>query len=350
MATAFELHPKDGVDPKDVPKRKLANGMKMPAIGLGTYSNDKYTNEEIAQAVTMALSCGYRFIDCASIYGNEAEIGVAIENALADGLNRDELFVSSKLWNGSHAPEQVRPAIEKSLADLRLKQLDLYYIHWPFPNTHEAGASPDSRDPNAKPYDPEAYLATYRELEKALDDGLIRAIGTSNMTVPKLRLLLPEVRHRPVVNQMEMHPCFAQNDFFTYLLEEKMVPVAFCPLGSPERPERDTTLQDVAVMKQPVIVQMAKKHGVHPAQICLKWAVQRGQIPIPSSILRQHIADNIKAVVSDPLGPEEMVSLATINCDCRLIKGQVFLWETATSWKDLWDEDGQIKTGYTEAR
>lgn len=339
----FELHPKDGVDPKTAPQRKLLNGMKMPAIGLGTFSNDRYTNEEIAGSVALALGYGYRLIDCAAAYGNEPEIGGALEAAMSGGVKREEMFISSKLWNSEHAPDRVRPALQKTLSDLGLKYLDLYYIHWPFANTHEPGAAPDSRSPDARPYCPEAYLATYRELEKALDDGLIRGIGTSNMSVAKLKLLLPDVKHMPVVNQMEMHPCFAQNDFFTYLRDQKMWPVAYCPLGSPERPERDTDPNDVPVMKHPVIVRMAKKHGVHPALICIKWAVARGQIPIPSSIARQEIADNIRAVVADPLDPEEMLALATLNCECRLIKGQVFLWEGAESWRDLWDEDGVIK-------
>ncbi len=338
--TQFELAPADGVDPKQVPERILAGGISMPALGLGTFSNDRFTNAQVAEAVAVALSVGYRLVDCAAAYGNEKEIGEAFAAALKGGLQREELFVTSKLWNDCHAPEKVRPALEKTLRDLRLDYLDIYYIHWPFPNTHAPGAAHDSRSPEAVPFDPAAYLETYRELEKALDAGLIRNIGTSNMTVAKLRLLLPEVRYRPVVNQMEMHPCFAQPEFFAYLRGESMWPVAYCPLGSPLRPERDTAPGDLVVMEQPAIIELARKHRLHPAQICLKWAVQRGQVPIPSSVVRAELAANLKAVVADPLSEAEMRQMAGVDANCRLIKGQVFLWETARSWRDLWDEEG----------
>ena len=141
------------------------------------------------------------------------------------------------------------------------------------------------------------------------------------------------------MNQMEMHPSFAQPEFFRYLLKEGIQPVAFSPLGSPTRPERDRDETDVPVLQQPAIVEIARRHGVHPAVICVKWAVQRGQVPIPFSVYYHECHSNLKSVTEDPLSVEEMKQIEKVDSNCRLIKGVVFLWEGAKSWKALWDEE-----------
>lgn len=338
----FIGNPEDGVDPHSVPKRTLFTGAEIPCIGQGTFGNDRFTPEQIALSVLGGLSVGYRFIDCAAVYGNEPEIGKVLTHAMRGGVARDELFISSKLWNDKHAPKDVRPALEKSLTDLGFDYLDAYLIHWPFPNTHAPGAAHDSRSPDAKPYIHEKFMDTYHELEKAVSEGLIRHIGTSNMTEAKMKLLLRDCAVQPAVNQMEMHPCLAEPRFFEYLMANKVQPIAFCPMGSPGRPARDTDPSDVEVLTHPTLVKLAEARNVHPAVICIKWAVQRGQIPIPSSIHRIKYLANIKAAVGDPLTSEEMAEVATVDCGSRLIKGQVFLWEGAKSWRDLWDVDGVI--------
>lgn len=339
----FELRPSDGVNPGSVPQLTLNSGAKIPCIGLGTFGNDRFTDEEIANSVLGALSVGYRFIDCAAVYGNEPEIGEALEFALKSGLSRDDLFISSKLWNNKHKPADVMPTLEKSIRDLRLNYLDMYFIHWPFRNTHARGAAHNSRSIEARPYSHLQYMETYRELEKAKERGLIRHIGTSNITMPKLDLLLRDAAIKPAANQMEMHPCFAQTAFFHYLIKHDILPIAFCPMGSPGRPKRDVEPTDVEVLTHPVIVEIAKARNIHPALVCVKWAVRRGQLPIPSSIHRQKYLGNLLAAIKNPLTDEEMKMIESVDCDCRLVKGQVFLWEGATSWKDLWDLDGKIK-------
>jgi alcohol dehydrogenase (NADP+) len=317
-------------------------GASIPYIGQGTFGNDRFSPEEIAMSVLGGLSAGYRFIDCAAVYGNEKEIGAVFEHAIKGGVPRPELFITSKLWNDRHQPQDVLPTLRQSLSDLRLEYLDMYFMHWPFRNTHAPGAHHDSRSPEARPYNHQLYMETYAELEKAVSAGLIRHIGTSNMTQAKMTLLLESCRVRPAANQMEMHPCLAEPSFFDYLMEQRIQPIAFCPMGSPGRPPRDTDPGDVEVLTHPTVVRIAQARGVHPAVVCVKWAVTRGQIPIPSSIHRSKYLANLQAAISDPLSDSEMAKLATVDCRCRLIKGQVFLWDGASSWRDLWDENGVI--------
>lgn len=332
----------DRIDPALVPTRTLASGATMPAIGLGTFGSDHADPALVASAVGEALEIGYRHIDCAAVYRNEAEIGEVLERAIAGGLARDELWVTSKLWNDRHDPKDVAPTFEQSLRDLRLDHLDLYLIHWPFPNTHAPGVDVGSRDSNAKPYLHDRYMDTWGELEKLVERGLVRHIGTSNMTVPKLRLVLRDARIKPAANEMELHPHFQQPELFEFVRANGIVPIGYSPIGSPARPERDRTPDDSVDIEDPVIVAAAERLGVHPAVVCLKWAVQRGQVPIPFSTKRRNIAANLAATVGDPLTDAEMAAIAGIDRGCRLIKGQVFLWKAGQSWEDLWDLSGEI--------
>jgi alcohol dehydrogenase (NADP+) len=331
-----------GIAPETVPAVTLPTGARLPRIGLGTFGNDKYSPAQIAEAVRYALSVGYRHIDCASVYGNEDAIGVMLEQAMRSGIRREDLWITSKLWNDKHAGKDVIPSCEKSLKDLRLDYLDLYLIHWPFPNFHAQGVDVSSRDPTARPYIHENYMKTWRQLERLVKIGLVRHIGTSNMTIPKLNLLLRDAEIKPVSNEFECHPHFQQPELFNFLAANKIVPIAFSPIGSPCRPERDRTPHDTVDIEDPVVVKIAQRHKVHPAVVCIKWAVQRGQIPIPLSVTPAKILANLKGAVSDPLTQEEMRKIATIDKNCRLVKGQVFLWKAGQSWEDLWDLNGEI--------
>lgn len=333
----------DEVDPTLVPKRILASGAKIPAIGLGTFGSDSVSGEAVAAAVLEAIALGYRHIDCAAVYGNENLIGDSLQQVLASGLvKREELWITSKLWNDKHAEADVIPACEKSLRDLQLDYLDLYLIHWPFPNHHDPGVDVNARDPHAVPYRHETYMKTWRQLEKLVDIGLVKHIGTSNMTKPKLDLLLRDARIKPEVNEMELHPHFQQPELFQYCLDNQIVPIGYSPIGSPARPARDTTPDDTVDTEDPVIVAVAERLQIHPATVCVKWAVQRGQVPIPFSTKRKNILSNLQAAVSDPLSDQDMEAIAAIDQNCRLIKGQVFLWEGAETWEALWDLDGTI--------
>ena len=272
------------IDPASVPERTLYTGAKMPAIGLGTFGSDHITPAQVAEAVRGAATCGYRHFDCASVYGNEAEVGAALQEVVAPGVKREDLWVTSKLWNDMHGEDGVIASCQKSLADLRLDYLDLYLVHWPFPNFHPPGCDVSSRSADARPYIHENYMKTWRKMEELVDRGLVRHIGTSNMTIPKLRLVLRDARIKPAVNEMELHPHFQQPEFFRFVVENGIEPIGYCPIGSPGRPERDRTPEDTSPTEDPVIVEIARSHGIHPAVVCIKWAIQRGQTPIPFSI------------------------------------------------------------------
>ena len=332
----------DRIDPNLVPKKKLASGAAIPVVGLGTFGSDKFTGEQIADAVLEAASLGYRHFDCASVYGNEDKIGHALHRILDGGVKREDIWVTSKLWNDKHGEADVIPSCKKSLADLQLDYLDLYLVHWPFPNFHPPGCDVNFHDPNAKPYIHENFMKTWRQMEKLVELGLVKHIGTSNMTIPKLKLVLRDAKIKPVVNEMELHPHFQQPELFKFVVDNGLVPVGYSPVGSPARPERDRTPEDTVDVEDPVIVRIAERLGVHPAVICVKWAAQRGQIPIPFSVTRRNYLANLQSVVSEPLTAEDMAAIAKIDRQCRLIKGQVFCWKDNQSWEDLWDLNGEI--------
>ena len=330
----------DSIDPRSVPQRSLHTGALMPGIGLGTFGSDRFSAAEIAASVEGAIQAGYRHIDCASVYGNEDSIGPVLRAAIRGGVPREELWITSKLWNDKHAEADVIPSCRKSLADLQLDYLDLYLVHWPFPNFHPPGCDVTSRSPDARPYIHANYMKTWRKMEELVDMGLVRHIGTSNMTIPKLKLVLRDARIKPAVNEMELHPHFQQPELFKFVIENGIQPVGYCPLGSPGRPERDRTPEDTAPTEDPVILEIARRHGVHPAAVCIKWAVQRGQTPIPFSI--HNYRSNLECITRDPLSGEEMEAIARLDRNCRLIKGQVFLWKDGQTWEDLWDMSGEI--------
>ena len=339
MATAHELK-QDAIDPAAIPQRVLTTGARMPAVGLGTFGSDSVTAGQVAEAVKGAAAVGYRHFDCASVYGNEDAVGAALEEIRRGGIKREDLWITSKLWNDKHGEDDVIASCRKSLADLRLEYLDLYLVHWPFPNFHPPGCDVSSRSADAKPYIHANYMKTWRKMEELVDLGLVRHIGTSNMTIPKLKLLLRDARIKPAVKEMELHTHFQQPELFQYVVENGIQAIGYCPIGSPGRPERDRTAEDTAPTEDSVIVNIARRHGIHPAVVCIKWAVERGQSPIPFSI--HNYRANLAGAASDPLTKEEMQEIAGIDRNCRLIKGQVFLWKDGQSWEDLWDVGGEV--------
>jgi alcohol dehydrogenase (NADP+) len=327
------------MDPKLIPQVTLYTRDKIPGIGLGTFGSDSVAADTVAETVRKAIHAGYRHIDCASVYGNEKNIGRVLNEIFKSGfLKRQDLWITSKVWNDMH--DKVVESCRQSLADLQIDYLDLYLVHWPFPNFHPPKCDVTSRSPNAKPYIHENYMKTWRQMEKLVDEGLVRNIGTSNMTIPKLERLLRGARIKPACNEMELHPHFQQPELYEFCLMHNIQPIAYCPLGSPGRPERDRTPEDTVDLEDPVILSIAERLKISPAQVAIQWAIRRGQIPIPFSV--NHFLENLEATAHIQLTEEDVQAISKIDKNCRLIKGQVFLWKENQSWEDLWDVNGKI--------
>ena len=327
------------IDPKTVPSFKLNGGAAIPCIGMGTFGSDRVSPEEVAGAVAGGIRAGWRLFDCAACYGNEDKIGQVFKAAFDEGVvKRRDLFIMSKVWNDMH--RDVEKAAMKTIKDLQCGYLDMLFIHWPFPNYHAPFCDVDSRNPDSKPFSVKEFVDTYRQIESLVHLGLVRHIGISNMTIPKLEAVLGKLRVPPAACESELHPCFQQQELFDYLNAKGILPIGYMPLGSPRRPERDILPEDIADMEQPELIEIAKAHNCHPAIICLKWAIQRGQLPIPFSV--HNYEANLRAAVTEKLTDEEMAAIATLERGNRLVKGQVFLWPGASDWHDLWDEDGTI--------
>lgn len=328
-------------DPAKVPKVKLYTGDEIPCIGMGTFGSDRVSADEVSEAVAGAIRGGYRMFDCAACYGNEARIGEIFQQAFIRGeVKREELYVMSKVWNNMHGRGDVLIACAKTLKDLRLDYLDMYFVHWPFPNYHPPGCDVNTRNPDSRPFSTARFMETWHQMERLVDMGLVKHIGMSNMTIAKLEAVLPLCRIKPMACELELHPCFQQQELFDYLNAHNIAPVGYMPIGSPQRPKRDIMPEDVADIKLPEMVEVAGNHGIHPATAAIKWAVQRGQIPIPFSV--HNYMANLECTMTEPLTEEEMNAVATLEKNNRLVKGQVFLWESAKDWHDLWDEEGTI--------
>ncbi len=328
------------IDQSVIPKKRLYTGAEIPCVGMGTFGSDRVSHEDVSVAAAGAIRCGYRLFDCAACYGNEAQIGTVFQEAFQEkAVERKDLFIMSKVWNDMH--RDVARACKKSISDLACDYLDMYFIHWPFPNYHAPGCDGDARNPDSRPFSVDEFLDTYRQCEALVDQGLIRHIGVSNMTIVKLDAVLPKLRIKPAAAELEMHPAFQQRELKEYLEAHDIVPVGYMPIGSPRRPERDIMEEDIADLEMPEIREIARAHGISPAATALKWAHQNGQIPIPFSV--HHYYENLECMTADPLTEEEMAVIATLERGNRLVKGQVFLWEGARDWHELWDEQADFR-------
>ena len=313
----------------------LNTGDKIPAIGLGTW---KSAPGEVALAVKEAIAVGYRHIDCAHIYGNEAEIGEAFAEVFAGQVQRKDLWITSKLWNNAHKPERVRSAVLESLKNLQVDYLDLYLIHWPVHQvfTEETLQARSSADFIA--YEEIALLDTWRELEALVDEGLIKNIGLSNYSIKKIESLLSEARISPAMIQVERHPYNQQTKLQSYCYDNGISFTAFSPLGSGDRPVRFKKDDEPVLLDHPIIKDIAKKHSAKPAQILISWAVATNTVVIPKSTNPTRIKENL-AASKIVLDDEDLKTIKTINIDYRYVDGSFWCGEGSPyTMENLWDE------------
>ncbi len=291
------------------------NGDQMPMLGLGTW---KSAPGEVRNAVREALGIGYRHVDCAWMYGNEAEVGQALADARADGVGRDEVWITSKLWNSFHAPRDVRPALEETLTHLGLDHLDLYLMHWPVALRRDVHFPRDATDmigPHELP-----FTTTWRAMEACVDAGLARHIGVSNFNADKLARLLNDARIKPAMNQVELHPYLQQPELLDFCTRHGIHVTAYSPLGSRDRPQVMHVPDEPTLLEDDTIAAIAADHAARPAQILIAWALARGTAVIPKSVNAQRIRENLEATRLT-LGETDMAAIAALDRHRRYLPG-----------------------------
>ena len=312
----------------------LAGNGTMPALGLGTW---KSKADDVYRAVAEALRIGYRHIDCAHIYGNEAEVGKALAEAFDAGtVERDDLWITSKLWNDCHAPADVEPALETTLANLGLEALDLYLVHWPV--ALRKGASFPLEAADMISLDELPLAATWSAMEALAASGRCKHIGVSNCSVAKLEALVASAARPPEVNQIEMHPYLQQPAMLDYCKANNIALTAYSPLGSPDRPATLLEQGEPVLLEDPTIGAIAKRHSASPAQVLISWAIERGTSVIPKSVNPERLAQNFAASELS-LTEAEMAEIGALDRHRRYVSGAFWAVEGSSySLASLWDE------------
>lgn len=294
-----------------VPNLKLNNGNEIPIVGLGTW---KSKQGEVQKAVECAIDGGYRHIDCARAYGNEKEVGDALASKMASGVvKREEIFVTSKCWNVFHAAKDVRGTLMDSLKDLQLKYLDLYLIHWPQGYVNNGEMFP--KDANGKfIYTDDDYVDTWKAFIELQKEGLIKNIGVSNFNEYQIGRLIKESTVVPCMNQIEVNPYLVNDAIIKYCQSNQVAITAYSPLGSPDRPW--AAANEPVLLEDSKLMEMAKRLNKSPAQIVLRFQIQRNVIVIPKSVTPSRIQSNFQ-LFDFKLSDEDMKVVAAFNRDFR---------------------------------
>ena len=309
---------------------QFSNGDLIPTLGLGTW---KSKPGEVKEAIISAISNGYRHIDCAAIYGNEKEIGIAFNELFSKGIvHRDELFITSKLWNDKHKQEDVIPALKQTLKDLQIDYLDLYLIHWP------VAMKKDTNPPEFLSLDEVPLLDTWNQLIKAKQDKLCKHIGTSNFSIKKLNHLNSNSSHKVEMNQVELHPFFPQKELKNWCDRQEILMTAYSPLCSSDRSEGFKKNDEPKLFENKLLIKLAEKHSCSVAQITLAWNQSRKICAIPKST---HVARQKENLASDNihLSAQDIDIIDSLNINYRIIDGSFWTDNPYYNKANLWDLD-----------
>ena len=312
----------------------FSNGDLMPALGLGTWKSAK---GEIYKTIRTALEIGYRHFDCAFIYDNEREIGQAFTDALKNNeVKREDLWITSKLWNNRHRTEDAQPAIEKSLRLLQLDYLDLYLIHWPVALIRSVNYPQRAEDMISLKELP--LSETWQAMIDMKEKGLTRHIGLSNFSIDKINTLKDETGVMPEALQVELQPFLQQKPLLDFAKQNNIALTGFCPLGSADRPASRIQPNEPKLFENETILAIAQQKDCTPAQVMLAWAVNRGTSVIPKSVHEGRLKENL-AAADIVLSTEQMDRMASVDQHYRYIKGDFWCLEgTDYTIENLWDE------------
>ncbi|XP_032802310.1 aldo-keto reductase family 1 member B7-like [Petromyzon marinus] len=297
----------------------LSDGHKMPLLGLGTW---KSKPQQVCKAVEAAIEAGYRHVDGAYVYQNEDEVGAGVRACIAKGIvSRGQLFIVSKLWGKFHAPADVKQCFMKTLTDLGLDYLDLYLMHSPMGYQNVGEELYPTMDGRLLCSDVD-YLDTWKAMEDLVKEGLVKSLGVSNFNIPQLNRLLSSASIKPVVNQVELHPYNAQPKLVQFCKSQGIVLTAYSPFGSPDRPSlaaakssNDNVKLDKDpgnLLQDPVVADIAKKHGKSSGQILLRYHIENNIVVIPKSVTPANIIQNSK-VFDFSLDEEDLKKLAQLD-------------------------------------
>jgi alcohol dehydrogenase (NADP+) len=313
----------------------FSNGDQMPIIGLGTW---KSKPGEVLQAVLWAIEAGYRHIDCAAIYDNEKEVGNALSKAFKDGIvKREDLFITSKLWNSNHRLDDVVPALKKTLKDLQLEYLDLYLIHWPV--SFKKGISFAQTREEFYTYGDVPLAQTWEGMEDAKNLGLTKHIGVSNFNISKLKEVMKSGRVVPEMVQVELHPFLPQNKLVNFCRDNNILLTAYSPLGSGDRAASSKKSNEPSLLENETIKELASKHSVTPAQILISYSIHRNIAVIPKSVNQERIIQNLASIEVN-LDQSDMDKLSNIGTAYRFIDGSFFTGvQSPYKLTDLWEKE-----------